>query len=155
MFVFGKKMQICGFVAGPRIDEVQDNVFHVGSRINSTWGGNLVDMVRSKHYLRVIHEEKLLDNVKAVGEVLLSGLQQLHKEFPTTVSNPRAKGLMGALTIVDGATRSALLKKLNELGVLMLPCGFNSIRVRPSLNITKAEMEEGMQKLGEALKAVV
>ncbi len=155
MFAFGKKMQVCGFVAGPRIDEVPDNVFHVGSRINSTWGGNLVDMVRAKHYIRVIDEDRLLDNVNAVGGVLLKGLQQLQKNFPTVVSNPRAKGLMGALTIRDGATRNALLKKLNELGVAMLPCGFTSIRVRPSLNITKDEMEEGLQKLGEALKAVV
>ena len=51
---FGKKTQVCGVMAGRRVDEVADNVFAVGSRINSTWGGNLVDMVRSRRILEVI-----------------------------------------------------------------------------------------------------
>ena len=46
LMAFGKKMQVCGMLAGPRIDEEPDNVFKVSSRLNSTWGGNLVDMVR-------------------------------------------------------------------------------------------------------------
>src|SRR3546814_2959167 len=47
MIAFGKKMQVCGILAGPKIDEIETNVFRVPSRINSTWGGNLTDMVRS------------------------------------------------------------------------------------------------------------
>ena len=46
VIAFGKKTQVCGVMAGGRVDEVPDNVFAVSSRINSTWGGNLVDMVR-------------------------------------------------------------------------------------------------------------
>src|SRR6266446_4553697 len=51
---FGKKAQVCGVMAGPRIDEVTDNAFRLPSRLNSTWGGNFTDMVRSTHYLRII-----------------------------------------------------------------------------------------------------
>jgi 4-aminobutyrate aminotransferase-like enzyme len=40
LLVFGKKAQVCGVMAGPRLDEVKDNVFRLPSRINSTWGGN-------------------------------------------------------------------------------------------------------------------
>jgi len=46
MLAFGKKAQVCGFLCSARIDEVENNVFHESSRINSTWGGNLVDMIR-------------------------------------------------------------------------------------------------------------
>src|SRR3546814_16556364 len=45
---FGKKTQVCGVMAGGRVDEVAANVFAVSSRINSTWGGTLVDMGRSR-----------------------------------------------------------------------------------------------------------
>jgi L-lysine 6-transaminase len=48
IIAFGKKTQVCGIMAGDRIDEVEDNVFVVSSRLNSTWGGSLVDMVRSQ-----------------------------------------------------------------------------------------------------------
>src|SRR5206468_11056813 len=40
LMAFGKKAQVCGVMAGPRLDEVKENCFRVPSRINSTWGGN-------------------------------------------------------------------------------------------------------------------
>jgi len=52
-------MQVCGFLGGPKLDEEPDNVFRVSSRLNSTWGGSLVDMVRSRRYLEIIAEEDL------------------------------------------------------------------------------------------------
>ena len=70
IIAFGKKAQICGIIAGPRIDEVPDNVFHVSSRINSTWGGNLVDMVRSQRYLEIIEEDGLVENAGEDGPAL-------------------------------------------------------------------------------------
>lgn len=154
MFVFGKKTQVCGFVCGPRIDEIPENVFHTSSRINSTWGGNLVDMVRAKHYIRIIEEEKMLDNVNSVGELLLGGLQEIHANHRKLVSNPRASGLMGALTIRNPETRKQLLDGLYEQGVMMLPCGNTSIRVRPSLNISAEEMKQGLGVMGKVLKGL-
>ncbi|MGC3958545.1 MAG: aminotransferase class III-fold pyridoxal phosphate-dependent enzyme [Verrucomicrobiota bacterium] len=52
-FAFGKKAQVCGVMAGARLDEVKDNCFRLPSRISSTWGGNFTDYVRSTHYLRI------------------------------------------------------------------------------------------------------
>src|SRR5207245_11603637 len=57
---FGKKTQVCGCLAGPRVDEEPENVFRVSSRINSTFGGNLTDMVRCARYLEVIDEDRLV-----------------------------------------------------------------------------------------------
>ncbi len=64
---FGKKTQVCGIMSTDRIDEVEDNVFKVSGRINSTWGGNLVDMVRCAWYLRIMEEEDLVGNAARVG----------------------------------------------------------------------------------------
>ena len=58
LMAFGKKAQVCGVMAGPRIDEVRDNAFRLPSRLNSTWGGNFTDMVRSTHFMRIIENEK-------------------------------------------------------------------------------------------------
>src|ERR1044072_713849 len=57
---FGKKTQVCGVMAGRRVDDVTDNVFRVSSRINSTWGGNLTDMVRARRILEVIEADGLM-----------------------------------------------------------------------------------------------
>jgi L-lysine 6-transaminase len=54
IIAFGKKTQVCGILAGRKLDEVDDHVFKMPSRINSTWGGNLVDMVRFDRILEII-----------------------------------------------------------------------------------------------------
>ena len=152
LVAFGKKMQVCGFLAGGRIDEEPDNVFKVSSRINSTWGGNLVDMVRCQRYLEIIEEEKLVENAAAVGAHLLAGLESLQAERPDVVSNARGRGLMCAVDLPDTETRDRLMDKANELGLMILGCGRRSIRFRPALDITKAEIDEALDLVRKALK---
>ena len=152
LVAFGKKMQVCGFLAGGRIDEEPDNVFTVSSRINSTWGGNLVDMVRCQRYLEIIEEEKLVENAAAVGAHLLAGLESLQAERPDVVSNARGRGLMCAVDLPDTETRDRLMDKAYELGLMILGCGRRSIRFRPALDITKAEIDEALDLVRKALK---
>ena len=82
LFAFGKKTQVCGFASNHRIDDVPDNVFKVSSRINSTWGGNLVDMIRCARYLEIIDEENLIENARVVGEHLQARLRELADGVP-------------------------------------------------------------------------
>ena len=152
LVAFGKKMQVCGFLAGGRIDEEPDNVFKVSSRINSTWGGNLVDMVRCQRYLEIIEEEKLVENAAAVGAHLLAGLESLQAERPDVVSNARGRGLMCAVDLPDTETRDRLMDKAYELGLMILGCGKRSIRFRPVLDITRAEIDEALDLVRKALK---
>jgi L-lysine 6-transaminase len=151
MIAFGKKMQVCGFLAGSRIEEVEDNVFHVASRLNSTWGGNLIDMFRSKIYLDIIAEEKLVEHAAKTGDILLSGLKELGDDFPQLVSNVRGRGLMCAIDLPTPALRDALRTELYASGVVMLGCGTHSIRFRPPLNISEAEIAEGLKALRKSL----
>src|SRR6185312_1636913 len=95
---FGKKTQVCGIMAGGRVDEVPDNVFRVASRINSTWGGNLADMVRARRILEVIERDRLIDRARLLGAHLLSRLVELAERHPT-VTDPRGRGLMCACTL--------------------------------------------------------
>jgi L-lysine 6-transaminase len=150
LVAFGKKMQVCGMLAGPRLDEEPENVFHVSSRINSTWGGNLVDMVRSQRYLEIIEEDHLVEHAAKVGAHLLKGLEALAASMPHVYSNPRGRGLMCAIDLPDGATREKVADKAYDLGMVILGCGPLSLRFRPPIDVQAAEIDEALAILQRA-----
>ncbi len=154
VFAFGKKVQVCGIAASERLDQVEDNVFAVSSRINSTWGGNLVDMVRATRYLEIVRDENLLDNVRRQGRRLLEGLHDLAGAHRGAVTNVRGRGLMCAFDLADGGTRDRVLSAAREEGVFALPCGARSIRFRPFLDVTAEEIAEGLAALDRAVGRV-
>jgi L-lysine 6-transaminase len=144
LLAFGKKSQVCGVMAGPRLDEVKDNCFRLPSRISSTWGGNFTDYVRSTHYLRIIEQEKLVTHAATQGEVLLGGLRELSSRHPF-VTAPRGRGLMLAFDLPDTAKRDAFWKGCYELGLLVVRSGERSIRLRPVLDVPDDAVEEALQ----------
>ncbi|MEE8572902.1 MAG: L-lysine 6-transaminase [Gemmatimonadota bacterium] len=150
---FGKKAQVCGIMSTRRIDVVERNVFHVSSRINSTWGGNLVDMVRSARYLEIIEEDGLIENAARVGAHLQASLERLQGEHET-VSNVRGLGLMIAFDLPDGHTRDELRTRCWEAGLATLVCGTRSLRFRPPLTFSEADVDSSMQILVQALSAL-
>ncbi len=141
---FGKKTQVCGILAGPKLDEVDGHVFQTASRINSTWGGNLVDMVRFDRILEIIEEEKLVENSDQVGSYLLSKLEETVANS-AIVSNARGRGLMCAFDLPNTHMRNEFLSKAFEQGLIMLGCGTHSVRFRPPLTITREEVDAGME----------
>jgi L-lysine 6-transaminase len=143
LLAFGKKAQVCGVMAGPRLDEVKDNAFRLPSRLNSTWGGNFTDMVRSTHYLRIIEEEHLVENAAKVGAYFLDQLRDLQNEFDF-IRAVRGRGLFLAFDLPDAKTREEMWKGLFDLGVLTLRSGEESIRFRPPLDITSQVIDEAM-----------
>jgi L-lysine 6-transaminase len=152
MFCFGKKTQVCGFVSNDRIFDIPDNVFAVPSRINSTWGGNLTDMVRSQRYFEVIEEEKLVDNAAKVGAYFVGELQRFQQEFPALVTNVRGRGLMAAFDLPSGELRDNALKAFMANDVMVLASGSSSARFRPALNLSMDEATEGIKRMERALK---
>jgi len=143
LLAFGKKAQVCGVMAGPRLDEVKDNAFRLPSRLNSTWGGNFTDMVRSTHYLRIIEEEHLVKNAAKVGAYFLDQLRDLQNEFDF-IRAVRGRGLFLAFDLPDAKTREEMWKGLFDLGVLTLRSGEESIRFRPPLDITSQVIDEAI-----------
>jgi L-lysine 6-transaminase len=145
---FGKKLQVCGIMAGSRVDEVPDNVFRVSSRINSTWGGNLTDMVRSRRYLEVIESDGLIERAAALGKMLLDELAEVEG-----IDNVRGRGLFAAFDLPTPEDRDATLARLHRDGVLILPGGERSIRLRPALTIAEDELELAVSKISKAVSA--
>ena len=150
----GKKAQVGGILAGRRIDEIENNVFQESSRLNSTWGGNLVDMVRFTHILRIIAEENLVENARVQGEHLLSGLRRLSGEFPHLVSNARGKGLMCAIDLPTKEKRNLFINKMMSEKVMIMGCGEKSIRFRPHLIVTEEEIKYGTEIVKKVLKSM-
>ncbi len=144
LLAFGKKAQVCGVMAGPRLDEVKDNAFRLSSRLNSTWGGNFTDMVRSTHYLRIIEEEHLVGNAAKVGAYFLGQLRDLQLEEPL-ISAVRGRGLFLAFDLPDPKTREEFWKGFFGLGVLTLRSGEESVRFRPPLDVTAEVIDEAME----------
>jgi len=151
---FGKKTQVCGIMVSERVREVKDNVFELSSRINSTWGGNLIDMVRCQRYLEIIDEENMLENAAAQGERLLRGFETVAGESGDRITNVRGRGLMCAFDLPTTQVRNDFIAKLRENGTFALPCGASTARFRPPLNITAEEVDEAVGAIEKTVKAL-
>lgn len=149
---FGKKTQVCGVMAGRRVDQVTDNVFAVSSRLNSTWGGNLADMVRARRVLEVIDADELFDRAAERGAYLRGRLDELAGEFPGLVLDPRGRGLMCAFSLPTTADRDEVIRLLWHRAVIVLPSGHDGVRFRPALTVSRAEIDAALQAIRAALR---
>jgi len=154
ILVFGKKMQVCGILASEKLYE-PEGVFRTPSRINSTWGGNLTDMVRATRYLQIIDEENLVENARVVGDYLLEQITELQARHPGVVTNARGQGLFAAFDLPGADVRARYLAKARENGLLQVGCGTRSVRFRPPLNLAKADVDDGIDIIDRTLRAVV
>jgi L-lysine 6-transaminase len=150
---FGKKTQVCGVMAGRRVDEIADNVFAVASRINSTWGGNLTDMVRARRILEVIEADELFDRAAEQGRYLRDRLDELADEFPAMVIDPRGRGLMCAFSLPATADRDELIAQLWQRCVIVLPAGKDGVRFRPALTVSRTEIDLAIAAVRDVLTA--
>jgi len=150
---FGKKTQICGMMVSDRVLEVENNVFQESSRINSTWGGNLVDMVRCTRYLEIIEDEGLVANAAEMGKRFLAGLGAAAEGSGGKVTNVRGRGLMCAFDLPSSGERGSFLSRLRESGVIALPCGEKTVRFRPPLNVSAEEIDEAVSAIAKTSAA--
>jgi L-lysine 6-transaminase len=151
---FAKKAQVGGIMAGGRVDEIPDHVFAVPGRINSTWGGGLVDMVRSRRILEIIESEDLIEAAGAKGRLLVAGLEGV-RQATGRISNVRGRGLFAACDLASPAVRDAMVTDLREVEhVVVLPCGPTALRFRPALTISEDEIGMAVDALQRSVSRV-
>jgi L-lysine 6-transaminase len=153
LLAFGKKAQACGVMAGPRLDEVKENCFRLPSRISSTWGGNFTDFVRSTHYLRILENEKLVENARVQGAYFLQSLQKLARRYPVMTA-VRGRGLMLAFDLPNTELRDRFWKGAYETGLLVVRSGERSIRLRPVLDVTQETIERALALMDQTCRAL-
>lgn len=154
ILVFGKKTHVCGIMAGKRIEEVKNNVFEESSRISTTFGGNLVDMVRCTRILKIIEEENLLKNVTRMGEKMLNGLDAIAAESGEVISNVRGKGLMLAFDLPDQEKRDTMLDQMFENNLLAIKSGHRSIRFRGMLDTPGEVADQALEIIAKSIPNV-
>ncbi len=150
---FGKKTQVCGIYASRRVDEIVDNVFKLSSRINSTWGGNLVDMVRCTQFIKIIERDNIAELVAKVGDHVIAGLRSIAKDTGVFTS-VRGKGSLIAFTMPSQDHRTAILKSMWDVGVIALPCGVQSVRFRLPLIMTIDDADELLNRTQTAVSSL-
>jgi len=151
---FGKKTQVCGIYASRRLDEVEEHVFRRPSRINSTWGGNLVDMVRARRFIDIVETENLAANVSLRGERLLKGLREL-AAMKGGISNVRGIGSLCAFSLESQAAQKRMLLDLFQKEVMALASGRESVRFRLPLVISDEEVDQLLERVEACLPAAV
>ena len=152
LVAFGKKVQLGGVMAGRRVDEVAENVFRTPGRIDSTWGGNLTDMVRSRRLLQLVEQTGAIANAATVGQHLLARLVELEQAWPKAVSNARGRGFVAAIDLATRELRSSVLTTLwGEEHVVAFGCGERTLRLRPALSMTADEVDAGCDALNRVV----
>ena len=134
----------------------------VGS-IGGTYGGNAVSCAAGVATIRVMKEEKMLENANERGLQLMVGLRKLQEEYPQ-IGDVRGKGLMiGTEFMVKDRPDKAkpMVKEIvhatEENNLLLLTCGTydNVVRWIPPLNVTSGQISDGLKAFEGALKMVV
>ena len=127
------------------------SISSIATIINSTFGGSLVDMVRTTHILEIIENEQLLANAAERGAELLAGLHAMEERF-SVVTNARGRGLMCAIDLPNHELRNKVVQRCFEDGMIVLKCGTHSVRFRPTLTVTADAIEEGVKRLAQAIE---
>lgn len=148
----GSGMPIGGILAP---EEIMD--WKPGSH-GSTFGGNPIAAVSALATLQVIEEENLLARASETGGFIMDALVEMQGRHPS-LGDVRGRGLMVGMEFVQDretkeravALRDHVIQHAFEHGLLLIPCGTNSIRMTPSLNIPHNLVEEGLHIFENAL----
>ena len=100
--------------------------------------------------LHIIDEEGLIENARRLGEYLAEGLRELDAQLDSTVGT-RGLGLLQGIVLADDVDPSATIAAVHSAGLLLTLAGGNVIRISPSLNVTRDELDEGLSILAKVL----
>jgi acetylornithine aminotransferase/acetylornithine/N-succinyldiaminopimelate aminotransferase len=127
------------------------SAFHAGDH-GTTLGGNPLTAAAALATLRVIDEERLMDNARSMGLRMADGLRG-----PTAaglVSEVRGRGLMIGVETAAPIARAAMARARDEHRLLVNATGDTTLRLVPPLTITAGEVDEAVTRLGAALRDV-
>ncbi len=120
--------------------------------LDSTWGGSLVDMARFMQEIKIVRDERLIEQVPAKTERLVGGLNALVDKYSDLIFNVRGLGLYQGFTLRKAPDRNRLKSlALQKEHLLLLGAGTQSIRFRPVLDVAINDIELMLAKLDRAL----
>jgi acetylornithine/succinyldiaminopimelate/putrescine aminotransferase len=116
----------------------------------STFGGNPLACAAGLAVLHIIDEEGLIENAQRLGAYLTRRLVELDGLLSSTAGT-RGLGLLQGLVLADDVDPGATLAAIHAAGLLLTLAGGNVVRISPSLNVTRDELDEGLSIVREVL----
>ena len=135
ILIFGKKAQVCGICVSEKYSLILNNPYQ---KLDVTFDGELIDIIRAKYVLKAIEENKLLSKViinsSKIKEILL----------PIT-KNYRSCGYLIAFDFDTKEDRDFFVEKCFQNKLLINKAGERTVRLRPNLALEDIEMEKFLE----------
>lgn len=111
--------------------------------------------------IKVIEEEKLLDNARIMGEYMIKRFQEM-KESHSLIGDVRGKGLLLGLDLIrNHRTREPAHREVLKLcwrcwekGLIITNLGTSVLRIAPPLNLSTDEADHALHIIEESLRDV-
>ncbi len=124
------------------------------SILDSTWSGSLVDMVRFVQEMKVVREEKLIEQVPEKSKYLVKRLRELQQNYGI-IFNIRGAGLYQGFSVRSNELRNWITETaLQKENLLLMWAGTDSIRLRPHLHLKLEDIDSMVERLGRVLEKV-
>ncbi|MCD4668650.1 MAG: aminotransferase class III-fold pyridoxal phosphate-dependent enzyme [Sulfurimonas sp.] len=135
ILVFGKKSQVCGIVMDDKYIEILNSPYQ---KLDVTFDGELIDVVRANYILKAFKKYNILEDVNKYS-------QYIKKNLETIFLNYRSIGYLIAFDFQTMDKRDEFVKKCFENKLLVNKAGNYTIRLRPTLSVTKEEIDLFLQ----------
>lgn len=123
--------------------------------LDSTWGGTLADMVRFVEEMKIVRDERLIEAVAGKAAHLVAGLRRLAERHEDAITNVRGLGLYQGFSFRRREDKIAFQDHaLQHEDLLLLGAGTHSIRLRPNLEVTAADIDLLLEKMDRTLVAI-
>jgi L-lysine 6-transaminase len=143
--VFGKKSQVSGMMAKEHLGAaIQSPV----KKLELTWDGDLIDMVRCYYIMEAYERYNILDNVNERSDQLAHELAPL----PSELRNFRHQGLLVAFDLPSEDLKKRFAQLCFGNHLLVSPASYNCIRLRPNLNVSAEEIHEGALRIKKSVE---
>ncbi len=157
---FGGGFPVSGVLTTDEISQAKP--WSIPSGSSSSYGGNPLASAAAASALRIIDEERLEENSKTVGAMMLRELQGFEQRFPF-VGYVQGSGLFLRVELVrDRKTKEPLPRKVTERifmecvrrGLLTMSYSA-SFRLQPALTIDEATAKNGLAILSEVFETAL
>ncbi|KAK4678633.1 acetylornithine aminotransferase [Podospora pseudoanserina] len=117
----------------------------------TTFGGNPLACRLACNIVERLGDEKLLEGVKRKEKIFRETFERWRGEWPELVKEVRGKGLILGLQLSEDP--AGIVKAARERGLLVITAGTNTLRFVPALTIEEGQIQEGLEKLENAIRA--
>lgn len=112
-----------------------------------TYCGNPLGCAVSRETITYLRDNAIAERVATIGTGLLSGLRDLHQQFPALLRDARGLGLLAALEFHDHAHSRLVTRLCAERGLLVVPTRNGIVRLLPDLLVNAADIEAALAVL--------